>query len=319
MTHQPPLRIVFAGTPEFAAKHLKALINSEHELIAVYTQPDRPAGRGKKLSPSPVKVLALAHEIDVVQPSSLKLAQSCEQLRAFDADIMVVVAYGLLLPPEVLAVPRLGCVNVHGSILPRWRGAAPIQRAIEAGDAGSGVTIMQMDQGLDTGDMLLKVACAIGPTDTSAALYDKLAAIGPPALLKVLAQMAQQVHCPEVQTQANACYAKKIDKSEALIDWSQDAALIGRKIRAFNPYPICYTLLGKERLRIYEAELVTVSGPPGMVLVAAQDQLVVACGEHALALKLVQLPGKKVVSADVFLNGFSHLIDVGTILGSPTQ
>ncbi|MEH6467663.1 MAG: methionyl-tRNA formyltransferase, partial [Porticoccus sp.] len=254
------MHIVFAGTPEFAAHHLQALLDDDHhKIVAVYTQPDRPAGRGKKLTASPVKVLAQAHGLTVNQPVSLKEAEQQKILRDLNADIMVVVAYGLLLPKAILDTPHLGCINVHASLLPRWRGAAPIQRAIEAGDKETGVTIMQMDIGLDTGDMLLKAHCPITETDTGGSLHDKLASIGPPALLKTLLELEEGSAVAEKQDDELSNYAPKISKDEALVDWSQSAKIIARKVRAFNPFPVTYTTLGNEggekteRVRLWQA------------------------------------------------------------------
>lgn len=309
------LKLIFAGTPDFAASHLDALINSDHQLLAVYTQPDRPAGRGKKLTASPVKRLALEHNLEVRQPVSLKSPEVQHSLAELNADVMVVVAYGLILPVAVLEAPRLGCLNVHGSILPRWRGAAPIQRAIEAGDRESGVTIMQMDAGLDTGDMLLKQTCPILPTDSAHDLHDRLAEIGPVALLETLAQL--DTLRGDQQDDSQATYAHKISKAEAELDWQQPAATLHRRIRAFNPFPICYTLLGSERLRIHAAELSDHHGSAGEVLVASRDQLIVACGSGALSLTLVQLPGKKAMTPAEFANGHGQLCPPGTQLGRP--
>lgn len=303
------LSIVFAGTPEFAARHLNALIDSEHNVIAVYTQPDRPAGRGKKLTPSPVKSLALENKIPVEQPQSLKNGDVQKILASYQCDVMVVVAYGLLLPKPVLDIPKFGCINVHGSLLPRWRGAAPIQRAIEAGDTESGITIMQMDEGLDTGDMLLKTSCAISHDDTSASLHDKLSELGPSALLDSLQQILQGNTKPEVQDEALSCYAKKIEKREADINWSEPAHIIDKQIRAFNPFPICFTHLKGERLRIHQAQPVKVNAdhPPGHVIFDG-NSVSVQCGEGQLELQKVQLPGKKAVSIQEFINGFSTVL-----------
>lgn len=311
------LNIVFAGTPEFAANHLKALIESNHSLLGVYTQPDRPAGRGKKLSPSAVKSLALEHDLPVFQPASLKHEDAQAELAALKPDLMVVVAYGLLLPKAVLDIPRYGCINVHGSILPRWRGAAPIQRAIEAGDSISGVTIMQMDVGLDTGDMLLKSECPIHSTDTTVDLHDRLCEIGPPALLETITQIAKGTTQPVKQDNTLSNYAQKIEKAEAEIHWQQPAGIIDRKIRAFNPFPICYSLLNGERLKIHKAHIVESLrfGEPGTMRID-QDQLLVQCQDTALALEKVQLPGKKATDIKEFLNGFGHLITPDTQLGT---
>ncbi len=311
------LNIVFAGTPVFAANHLKALTESNHSLLGIYTQPDRPAGRGKKLSPSAVKTLALEHNLTVFQPASLKDEDAQAELAALKPDLMVVVAYGLLLPEAVLNIPRYGCINVHGSILPRWRGAAPIQRAIEAGDSVSGVTIMQMDVGLDTGNMLLKRDCPIHSADTTVDLHDRLSDIGPPALLETIEQIASGTTHPEKQDDALSNYARKIEKTEAEIDWNAPAGIIDRKIRAFNPFPICYTLLNGERLKIHKAHIVDTGrkGEPGTVRIDG-DRLLVQCHDTALALDKVQLPGKKATDIKEFLNGFGHLIQADTRLGT---
>ncbi len=300
------LKLVFAGTPEFAARHLQALLASEHAVCAVYTQPDRPAGRGKKLTPSPVKALALGRQLPILQPATLKTAEARAQLVGLAPDLMVVVAYGLLLPPAILEAPRFGCINVHASILPRWRGAAPIQRAIEAGDTSSGVTVMQMDSGLDTGDMLLKRACPISPTDTAANLHDRLCDIGPLALLETLRQIADGATRPEPQKHQLSTYASKITKQEAKIDWRCPAASIALKIRAFNPFPICFSNLRSERLRIHQVSLASdqATGAPGQIVIHNSD-IVVQCGEGQLKLEKLQLPGTKPMTAREFINGFS--------------
>lgn len=319
MSHASPLNIVFAGTPEFASQHLDALISSHHTIVGVYTQPDRPAGRGKKMQASPVKQRAQAAGLQVYQPPGLKDAQAQQQLAELNADIMVVVAYGLLLPQIVLDTPRLGCINVHASILPRWRGAAPIQRAIEAGDAVTGITIMQMDAGLDTGQMLSVHDCAIEPADTAASLHDRLAKMGPRALLQTLDKIAEGDVRGETQDDRLATYARKLDKQEAQINWQDPAAVIARRIRAFNPFPVAYTLLHNERLRIYQAHE---SGPagdaaPGTVL-ENDKQLVVACGDGtSLALDVLQLPGKKALPVAAVLNGMAEKLSPGTKLGAP--
>ena len=238
MAHTP-LRLIFAGTPEFAALHLKALIESKHQLLAVYTQPDRPAGRGKKLQSSPVKQLAERCDLPVYQPPTLRDRDAQRQLAALGADVLIVVAYGLILPQPVLDTPRFGCLNVHASLLPRWRGAAPIQRAIEAGDRETGVTIMQMDAGLDTGDMLASAHCPIGSRATAATLHDTLAELGAPLLLRVLADLPSYQRGALPQEEALATYAGKIHKSEGALDWPPDCVQLGRRIRAFNPFPVC--------------------------------------------------------------------------------
>ncbi len=316
MADNSSLRVIFAGTPTFAAQHLQLLIDSPHHIVAVYTQPDRPAGRGKKLTPSPVKELAIAQDIPVMQPSSLKTEEAQQQLRDFAADIMVVVAYGLILPQAILDAPRLGCVNVHGSLLPRWRGAAPVQRAIEAGDKETGVTIMQMDAGLDTGPMLLKTTCTINADDTSESLLNKLAALGGPALLTVLAQASKGELHPEQQNDAFACYANKIDKAEARIDWHLPATVIERRVRAFNPFPIAYSEIQGQRIKIYRADVLEIKQEqiPGKILASDNNRIVIACGEQALAINELQLPGKKIMSSADVLRGYSQTFRVGAQL-----
>lgn len=320
----PPLKLVFAGTPEFAARHLEALIASEHTLCGVYTQPDRPSGRGKKLSISAVKDLARQHNLPVFQPQSLKDEDAQEELRKLDCDLMVVVAYGLLLPKAVLDTPKSGCINVHGSILPKWRGAAPIQRAVEAGDTTTGVTVMQMDEGLDTGDMLLIERCPIDCHETSTDIYNRLSEIGPVALLNVVKQISENTTTPVKQKDELSSYARKIEKSEAEINWNTPAEMIDRKIRAFNPFPICFTKICEDRLRIHKAQVLTdtgESGKPGSVKLT-DNRIVVQCGEGQLEILTLQLPGKKAMSASDFLNGFANLLqddNKGAILGNPEK
>ncbi|MFC0119880.1 methionyl-tRNA formyltransferase [Pseudoalteromonas xiamenensis] len=310
-----PLRIVFAGTPDFAARHLAALIDSHHDVIAVYSQPDRPAGRGKKLKASEVKELALEHNIPVYQPENFKSDEAKAELAALNADVMVVVAYGLLLPKAVLDMPKFGCLNVHGSILPRWRGAAPIQRSIWAGDAETGVTIMQMDVGLDTGDMLHIVTCPIESTDTSASLYEKLAQTGPSALLETLEQVASGTTHPVKQDDAQANYAKKLSKEEAQIDWTMSAEQIERNIRAFNPWPVAFTHMQNHAVKIWQAEVDARSGDAGKVLSADKSGVVIATGDKALRITLLQPEGKKPMSAQDFLNGRADWVAVGSSVG----
>lgn len=315
------LRIIFAGTPDFAAIHLRALLGSSHQVIAIYTQPDRPAGRGKKLLPSPVKVVAQNEGIAVYQPQSLKDPQAQAELSALQADLMVVVAYGLLLPLPVLNTPKFGCINVHGSLLPRWRGAAPIQRAIEAGDTMSGVTIMQMDSGLDTGDMLLTSECPIFPGDTAGQLHDRLGEIGPTALLDTLTMIEQGQSRPKPQDAGKASYAKKLGKPEAEVDWRIPAPALQRKILAFNPSPVCFTEMAGERLKIYRAESMDHSGEQaaGTIVRSSRDQLLIACGKGALALTELQLPGKRPMQISEFMNGFAHRLKEGTALNLTNQ
>lgn len=317
------LRIAFAGTPEFAALHLQALLGSHHRIIAVYSQPDRPAGRGKKLTASPVKELALAHQIPVYQPQSLKSPEAQQELADLAVDILVVVAYGLLLPQRVLDTPRLGCINVHASILPRWRGAAPIQRALEAGDQTTGVTIMQMDAGLDTGDMLIKTECPILPTDTAGDLHDRLASIGTPALLQALDQLQAGTATAEQQDNSLSCYAPKLVKEEALLDWRQSAKILERKVRAFNPFPVAFTQLQgtgpNDRIRVWCASAIDdgSSQTPGTILDVSAEGIQVQCGEGSLLLQQLQLPGKKSCSAEELLRGHAQLFSKGDLLEIP--
>lgn len=308
------LKIIFAGTPEFAATTLSKLLESEHEVCAVYTQPDRPAGRGRKLTPSPVKQLATQHDLPVYQPDSLKDPAAQQQLAALEADIMVVVAYGLILPQVVLDTPRHGCLNIHASLLPRWRGAAPIQRAIEAGDNESGVTIMQMNAGLDTGDMLYKSSCPIEPNDTAQTLHDRLAEMGANTLLAVLQQVLSNTLQPEPQNEALANYAAKMEKQEAEINWQESAQEIAHRIRAFNPWPVCFTQLHGKPFRILMAYPLGANNnaSPGTVIKADQEGIDVACGTGVLRLSDVQMAGKKATSASEFIRG--HALQ-GTMFG----
>ena len=314
-----PLRIIFAGTPDFAARHLQALIQSEHQIVGVYSQPDRPAGRGKKLKASEVKALALEHELPVFQPQSLKNEEALTELKSLNADIMIVVAYGLILPKAILEAPRLGCLNVHGSILPRWRGAAPIQRAIWAGDEETGVTIMQMDEGLDTGDMLHISRCPIAADETSASLYTKLAELGPGALIQTVNKLANGELTAEPQNDEQANYAKKLSKEEANIDWTMDAVQIERNIRAFNPWPVCFTQMGEQSVKIYQASVVEQTGNAGEVLSSDKNGIVVACGKQALCITQLQPQGKKPMAISDFLNGRSDWVTPGTVLGENNE
>ncbi|BFN32877.1 methionyl-tRNA formyltransferase [Vibrio harveyi] len=310
------LRIVFAGTPDFAARHLAALLSSEHEVIAVYTQPDRPAGRGKKLTASPVKTIALEHNIPVYQPENFKSDEAKQELADLNADIMVVVAYGLLLPQVVLDTPKLGCINVHGSILPRWRGAAPIQRSIWAGDAETGVTIMQMDIGLDTGDMLKIATLPIEASDTSASMYEKLAGLGPDALIDCLADIATGKAEPVRQDDELANYAKKLSKEEARIDWNDDAAHIERCVRAFNPWPMSHFEAAENSIKVWESRVAdqTSDKPAGTILQADKTGIYVATGNGVLVLEQLQVPGKKAMSVQDILNSRASWFEVGTQL-----
>lgn len=318
---QASLRILFAGTPPFAAQHLKGLIDSKHQLIGVYTQPDRPSGRGKKLQPSAVKVVAEAAQIPLYQPPSLKDPAAQKELAALHADLLIVVAYGLILPLPVLRTPRLGCLNVHASLLPRWRGAAPIQRAIEAGDSHTGITIMQMDEGLDTGDILATQRCEIGSDLTAASLHDVLAELGSPLLLTVLDDIETYQANRQPQPSEGATYAHKIMKPEAAMDWTLSASVLGARIRAFNPFPVCFSSLGGERVRIWEATPITAVGEssskPGTLLSAGDDGITVACGEGTLSLTRLQLPGGKQLAASEILKAKKALFAPGAQFDPP--
>ena len=305
------MKIIFAGTPDFAATHLQALIR-QHDIVAVYTQPDRPAGRGKKLTASPVKLLAAQNNLDIYQPQSLKDAEQQAILARLKADIMVVVAYGLILPQVILDTPRLGCINVHGSILPRWRGAAPIQRAVEAGDNETGITIMQMDAGLDTGAMLTITRCTVDANETSGSLYNKLAALGGPALLGTLDKIEAGTAVATAQDNDQSTYAKKIDKIEALINWSESAAIIDRRIRAFNPFPAAYTEIGGQRVKIWGAQVASEQqASPGQILAADNNGLLVACGQGCLLLTEIQLAGKSRMPVSEILKSRAELFAPG--------
>lgn len=314
------LNIIFAGTPDFAAQHLQAILNSQHNVIAVYTQPDKPAGRGKKLQASPVKQLAEQNNIPVYQPKSLRKEETQSELKALNADVMVVVAYGLILPKAVLDAPRLGCLNVHGSILPRWRGAAPIQRSIWAGDAQTGVTIMQMDEGLDTGDMLHKVYCDILPTETSTSLYNKLAELAPSALIDVLDNLENGKFIAEKQDDSQSNYAEKLSKEEAQLDWSLPAIQLERNIRAFNPWPIAYFSTedkdgNAQTLKVYQAEALSHQDKPaGTILSADKNGIQIATVDGVLNLLQLQPAGKKPMSAQDLLNGRAEWFTIGKVL-----
>ena len=308
------LSVVFAGTPEFSVPTLAALVESRHRVVAVYTQPDQPAGRGQKLAASPVKQCALRLGLRLEQPPTLRAPAAVQTLIDCNADVMVVVAYGLLLPGAVLAAPRLGCLNIHASLLPRWRGAAPIQRALLAGDAETGITIMQMDTGLDTGPALLASALPIGERETAGDLHDRLATLGPPLLLQALAGLIAGTLHATPQPPTGMCYAQKIRKEEAVLDWSRPAAELDRQVRAFNPWPVAETRLEGEQLRVWEAhpEPVTPPAPPGSVVACAAEGVLVATGSGALRLTRVQLAGRKAMPASEFSKG--RRLD-GAVLG----
>ena len=313
------LKIIYAGTPDFSVPALQALINSEHDVIAVYTQPDRPAGRGRKLQFGPVKQVAVDAGIPVEQPLSLKDVtddgKTAQQILAdYQADVMVVAAYGLILPQVVLDMPKHGCLNIHGSLLPRWRGAAPIQRAIQAGDAETGVTIMQMALGLDTGDMLHKTTCPITAEDTGQTIHDRLATDGADALLHVLTQIQDSNLSPEKQDESLACYAHKLTKQEAEINWTQPAKQIDQMIRAFSPWPVAYTQYNGKPLRLFMSSLLTTTtpiknsdDPAGTVINESPEGIQIATGDGVLNLTQLQLPGKKAMQVRDFLNGRSLL------------
>lgn len=311
------LRILFAGTPDFAAASLQALLDAGHDVIGVYTQPDRPAGRGRKLTPSPVKALALEHNLPVYQPVNFKLEEDRQRLASLQADLMVVAAYGLLLPKAVLDAPRLGCINVHASLLPRWRGAAPIHRSLLAGDSETGVTIMQMDEGLDTGAMLLKKRCPITASDTSGELHDRVAAIGAAALLESLPAIADQTITAEAQDDSLACYAHKLEKAEGEIDWHKSASEIARQVRGLSPWPVAFTSLNGETLRVWYAEASNeeTSAKPGTVIGTDKKAIIVACGEGAVRLLKIQLPGSKAMDSSAVLNSKKELFSNDTELG----
>jgi len=308
------LKIIFAGTPDFSVPPLQALLDAGHRVVAVYTQPDRPAGRGRKLLASPVKQLAESRQIPLFQPRNFKDETDRERLAGLAADLMVVVAYGLILPQPVLDAPRLGCINIHASLLPRWRGAAPIQRALLAGDTHTGVTIMQMEAGLDTGPMLLTQQTPVAADESGGMLHDRLAQIGAEALLQALPGIADGSLHAEPQDDAAACYAKKLEKAEAAIDWSQPADLLGRQVRAFNPWPVAQTTLRGEVLRVWVAwsDPQPNDAMPGSVISATAAGIQVATGSGSLYIKRLQQPGKRAMSAGDFLN--AHQLD-GVVLG----
>lgn len=304
------MKVIFAGTPHFAASALAALIG-KHEVVGVLTQPDRPSGRGMHLTASPVKQLALQQGVPVLQPPTLKTEEIQRTITQLGADVMVVAAYGLILPKAVLQIPRQGCLNIHASLLPRWRGAAPIQRAILAGDAETGVTIMQMDEGLDTGDMLLKKTCMIGAADTAQSLHDRLAELGAQAIIEALQQMeAGKLH-PERQDSRFATYAAKLTKSEAELDWNRDAPDLERAVRGYFPFPTAQVLFGETPIKISRASVSEGNAAaPGTVIAVTRDHILVACGNGgALALETLQKPGGKAMPAAQFITGFHIKVD----------
>jgi methionyl-tRNA formyltransferase len=294
-----PLKIIFAGTPDFSVAPLQALLDSEHDVIAVYTQPDRPAGRGRKLTASPVKQLALEHDLPIYQPLSLRDETAQAEVADLNADVMVVVAYGLILPKAVLEMPKLGCLNIHASLLPRWRGAAPIQRSIQSGDAETGITIMQMDVGLDTGDMLYKTATPISADDSSQTLHDRLMDMGAQAIIDTLADLPNLQEKAEVQDESLVTYAEKLSKAEAEIDWTKSASELQRAVQAYNPWPVAFCNFQDKPLRIWSSRVIEAStdATPGTVLAVEKDGVQVQTGDGVLCLTQVQPAGKKAMAA----------------------
>ena len=312
-----PLKVVFAGTPDFAAQHLQSLIDSPHQVVAVMSQPDRPAGRGKRLQTSPVKTAALKAELPVWQPASLKTADSEAVLSQYEADILVVVAYGLILPAAILDIPRLGCLNVHASLLPRWRGAAPVQRAIEAGDTETGISIMAMEPGLDTGPVLLTRTLPIRADHTSGGLLDDLAQLGVTALTNCLENIDILLAAAAPQDDSEASYAHKIAKQEGALNWSSDAAVLARRVRAFHPAPGSYTDLEGDRLKVLSAHAIDEShlGASGEIVAADETGIRVGCGKGQLVITEAQLPGAKAQSVATLLQGHAARFQPGQRLG----
>lgn len=310
------MRLAFMGSPDFATPALRALHEAGHEIVAVYCQPPRPAGRGQTVRPCPVQRAAESLGLPVRHPARLRRDEAEHAaFRALDLDAAVVAAYGLILPRPILAAPRFGCFNIHASLLPRWRGAAPIQRAVEAGDSESGVTVMRMEAGLDTGPMLLKSVTPIGAEDTGGTLHDRLAELGPPAVLQAIAGLAAGTLDGEVQDDRLATYAHKLNKDEARIDWNRPAVELERLIRAFNPWPVCHSTLSDEALKVLAASVAEGQGKPGEILAASKDGLIVATGAGALCLTRLQLPGGKALNFSDLFNSRREKFALGTVLG----
>jgi len=314
-------KIIFAGTPDFAAAGLRAIIDAGFEVVAVYTQPDRPAGRGKKLTPSPVKVVALEYDIPVEQPLNFKQEDDLNQLKCYQADVMVVAAYGIILPESVLNAFPLGCINIHASLLPRWRGAAPIQRAIAAGDSETGITIMQMDEGLDTGDMLLKSTISITSEDTGASLHDKLAERGAALSVEALRNLEILQETAEKQDNSLANYAHKLSKQEAQINWQDDVSQIERNIRAYNSWPVAFTMIDEKVMKVWRAQIANhdTDKKPGEIIQADVDGIVVQCGEGQLRITEAQLPNSRRMNVSEILNSKQDWFPVGKALGHKGQ
>lgn len=315
------MRIIFAGTPEFAVPSLAALLNSTHKIIAVYTQPDRPSGRGQKLTASPVKELALQHHIPVFQPKTLRDPEAQEVLKNLHADLMIVVAYGLILPKTVLDTPKYGCINVHGSLLPRWRGAAPIQRSILAGDTETGITTMQMDEGLDTGAMLLKASCPITKTTTTADLQKQLSELGAELLIKTIEQLENGSLKANPQNSAEATHAKKIEKPEAEINWQKSAEEINRMVHAFNPWPIAFTHLKDLQIRIWDATIVNekTTQTPGTIIQVSKESIDVATSNGILRILQLQLPNHRALPVKDILNSKADLFTINSHFTNPSN
>jgi methionyl-tRNA formyltransferase len=312
------VNIIFAGTPEFAASHLDFLLNNNQNITAVLTQPDRPAGRGNKMTASAVKQLSLKRGLRVLQPASLKSTTIENHIMALNADLIVVVAYGVILPKSIIKIPTFGCINVHASLLPKWRGAAPIQRAIEAGEKETGVSVMQIDEGLDTGPVIYQSQCFIKPSDTAGDLLRTLSKIGCPSLLRCIELIKSGSATLTPQDQDRSSYAPKVSKSEALIDWSEDAQQIERKIRAFNPSPVAYTTLNSIRLKIWRAQPTEKlsTAPPGVILFDDRKGLTIACRDKCLRLLEVQFPGKSRIKVADLLNSNASFLAEGNRLGT---